>query len=377
MTSSSRLLLVGNDLQDLLSRRLDLADAARAAGYDVHIAIPPGPRLGELQARGYAVHPFPLARRSLDPLREARTFLALRRLYRHVRPDLVHHFTIKPVIYGGIAARRLGIPRVNSITGMGSAFLMTGARGRLLRSVLRPLYRAALGGPAGRTVFQNPDDRDLFVRRGLVAADRAELILGSGVDTQRFQPQAEPEGPVTVLFVGRFLKDKGAMEFVAAARLLAARGPGVRMAMAGGPDPGNPSAIDDATVEGWRKENAVEFWGWQSDMALALARCHIVCLPSYREGIPRALLEAAACGRPLVATDVPGCREVCQDGATGVLVPPRDPAALAGAIGRLAADAGLRHRLGQGARRFVEERFSSDRIHAQVLAVYDRLLAGR
>jgi glycosyltransferase involved in cell wall biosynthesis len=368
-----RLLLVGNDGEEMLHRRLGLARAAASAGYEVHLAAPPGARSADLAAAGFPFHAFPLARRSLDPRHELRTRRALRTLYARLRPALVHHFTIKPVLHGGAAARALGIPAVHSITGLGSGQLMRGAKGAILRRLLARLYRTVLRHPRSRTVFQNPDDLELFVRRGLVPPGQARLIPGSGVDAQRFRPMPEPPGVVTVLFVGRFLRDKGVVEFVEASRLLAS-GPELRIALVGAPDAGNPSSIGDADIEAWRSAGLVETWGWQADMAATFARAHVVCLPSYREGIPRVLLEAAACGRPLVATDVPGCREVCLDGVTGLLVPARDAGALAAAIRRLAGDADLRARLGDAGRRLVLQRFTQERIEAGLLGVYAELV---
>ncbi len=358
-------LLVSNDRKAFLAR-LPLIEAARRAGYRVEAALPPGPPIP-----GLVTHDWALDRRGLGPLSQWRALRQLEAMYRQLQPDLVHHFTMKPVAFGGIAARRCGIPAVHSVTGLGYVFL---GRRPVLRRVVEALLRRALR-PARAVVFQNGDDRDLFVRRRLVDPERCVLIAGSGVDLEAFQPAPEPPGVPVVAFIGRLLSDKGVHDFVAAARILRSAGTPARLVLVGGPDAGNPASVTAGRVDEWEAEGAVEAWGWSDDMAATLASCHIACLPSYREGVPRALLEAAASGRPSIATDVPGCRDAVVDGVTGLLVPVRDPARLAEGIVKLAGDAALRSRMGNAARRLAEERFGADGVHARILDVYARALA--
>jgi len=371
-----RLLLTVNDAGFFLSHRLPIALAAREAGHDVHIATAPGPAVERIVARGLPHHPVPISRSGLNPLGEFRCVAALTRLYRRLRPDIVHHVTIKPVLHGGLAARLARVPAtVSAISGLGYVFVDRARRPAPLRRAARAFYRLALRQRNGRVIFQNPDDRDAFVRGGLVQAGHAALIKGSGVDLARFAPAPEPPGEPMVVLPARMLWDKGVGEFVAAARRLRADGVKARFVLVGDTDPGNPTAIPPARLEAWRAEGAVEWWGHRDDMPAVLAGAHVVCLPSYREGLPKSLIEAAACARPMVATDVPGCREIARDGENALLVPARDDNALAMALARLIGDPALRRTLGGRGRAIAEAEFAVERVVAQTLALYDALLA--
>ncbi|MHB1261331.1 MAG: glycosyltransferase family 4 protein [Thermoplasmatota archaeon] len=361
-------LIISNDRAGFRSR-LPLVEATRAAGYRVEAVLPPGEPI-----EGLVTHDWALDRRSLNPFKEVRALRGLAALVRRLKPDLVHCFTVKAMVYGGLVARGAAVPAVHTVTGLGYAFIESGPARRLLRLALERVLRSALGR-SRRVLFQNADDRDLFVARGLVAPDRTLVVAGSGVDLQRFRPLPEPAGRVVVAFVGRLLADKGIHEFVAAARRLVGQGVPLRMVLLGDLD-ANPSSIDQAQLQAWTAEGCVEAWGWQA-MPEGLAKVHIVCLPSYREGVPRALLEAAACARPVVTTDAPGCRDAVVAGSTGLLVPVRDDAALAAAIQRLAEDAGLRRRLGLAGRRLAEERFDARVVNQQTVSAYGAALAGR
>lgn len=295
--------------------------------------------------------------------------------YRRIKPDLVHHFTLKPVVYGSLAAAGLRIPAiVNSITGLG--YLFTG-RGRSLRQkrlVARPLIRTALkAGSRRRVVFQHPADLESYAMQRLIDRADARIIPGSGVDADYFRPEPEPAEPVVVLLAGRMLWDKGVSELVEAGGLLRRQGVSVRIVLAGAPDPGNPSSVSEAQLRAWVQAGEVEWWGHQDDMHLAFGRCHIVALPSYAEGIPRVLLEAASMAKPLVASDIPGCREVVIEGRNGKLVPAGDAAALAAALQPLVADQKLRHEMGQEGRKLVLERFTDRIIVRQTIRIYDEL----
>lgn len=358
----TRVFLVSND-RAAFRGRLALVDALRAAGYDVEAVLPPGAALA-----GLRTHDWDLGRRSLGPLGELRALRALTALYRRERPDLVHHFTIKPVVYGGLAAQRVGIPAVHTLSGLGYAFI-PGARRAGLRLVVSALLRRSLGS-ARHAMFQNADDLRLFIARGLVDPAKASVVAGSGIDTGRFVPLPEPDGVPVVAFIGRWLKDKGVVEFLEAARLLREQGVAVRMRLVGGPDPGNPASLGEDDVQAMARAGLVDLRPWADDVRMELAQANAVCLPSYREGVPRVLLEAAASARAVVATDVPGNREAVVHGTTGLLAPPRDAAGLASAIGVLAADAGLRRSYGLAGRRHVEALFSHERVVGQTLAVY-------
>ena len=327
------------------------------------------------RAEGIRVLPVPVKRGRVSPLTDLRTIAALWRLYRAERPDVVHHVAMKPVLYGAIAARLTGVPAaVGALTGLGYVFSSRDIRARLLRPLLRRALRWALNGRRSICLTQNPDDAAFVAGLG-VDRRRIVVIPGSGVDTVRFAPSPEPDGPVRPTLVSRMLWDKGVGEFVEAARVARARHPALRFTLIGAPDEDNPAAVPAAKLEAWRAEGVVDWQGRRDDIPTVWKDSHIAVLPSYREGLPKTLLEAASCGRPIVAADVPGSREIARDGESALLVPPRDPAALAAAILRLADDLALRARLGAGGRRLVEREFSEESIAAATLALWRRLLA--
>ena len=352
-----------------VSHRLALAVAAQRAGYAVSVATRVRRHGEEIRAAGLRLIPFENSRSSLNPFGELWALARLILLWRRERPDVAHHVAMKPVLYGTLAARIAGTPLVvNALAGMGWLF----SSGSLAARWLKPLVRRALGWALrrGLVVVQNPDDAALVVQMG-VPARLVRRIAGSGVDLARFSPQPEPGGVPLVLLCARLLWHKGVGEFVAAARLIRQRGVEARFALAGEPDQANPSAVPQEQIERWVAEGVVEYLGWVADMPGLLARCCVVCLPSYYgEGIPRALIEAAAAGRAIVTTDMPGCREVVRSGDNGLLVPPRNAAALADALARLLADAPLRRQMGARGRRRAEEEFGAERIIAQTLALY-------
>lgn len=367
--------MVVNYAPYFVSHRLSIALAARDAGFDVHVAVPPAePAMTTMRAQpGLAVHSVPLDRTATRLLGEWRSFRALRRLYRELTPDVVHHVTVKPVLYGSLARRTTGGGAVvNAVPGLGYVFLASGWRAAVRRWFVEALYRVALSGRDTVAIFQNPDDLEQFVADGLIRRERAVLIRGSGVDLQEFPCSEEPVGDPLVVLPARMLRDKGVLEFVAAARLVRATMPTVRFALVGGGDT-NRSAIPEEVLRSWQAEGVVEWWGHRTDMPEVLRLASLVCLPSYREGVPKALLEAAATGRAIVATDVPGCREVVRQGENGLLVPPRDSAALAAALQALLRDPALRRRMGRAGRVRAEREFSTGRVIDETLAVYARL----
>ena len=372
--ASPRLLLVCNQVRDFLEYRMVLARALRADGFEVHVAAPPEPGREAIERDGMRVHLVPFRRLSARPWTEARTLAALLRLYRRLRPALVHHFGLKPTLYGATAARLAGVPAVvNTLTGMGPLFTMRTATMRALRQAAGHALRFGLRHPRTAVVVQNPDDRDLLVARGIATPEQIVLIPGSGVDLAVFRPAPEPAGPPVVLMASRLLWEKGVEEFVEAARRLRARGVSARFVLVGEPEAGHPTAVPRAALERWRDAGIVELPGWRRDVPALLAESHIVCLPSfYGEGIPRILIEAAACGRPIVTTDSPGCREAARDGRSGLLVPPRDAGALAAALAALLEDAPRRAAMG-AAGRALAARFSIERVIEANLDLHRRL----
>jgi glycosyltransferase involved in cell wall biosynthesis len=372
---STKLLFFCTEDWFVCSHWLPHVAAARDAGYEVHVLTrvrKHGQRLEEL---GLTLIPLELSRRSRNPLAELRIIADLVRIYRRVRPDLVQHIAMKPVIYGTLAAlfsRPRGI--VNYIAGLGWLFTSSSLQARLLRlplaAVLRPLLKR------GQVIVENPSDFAVIEGLGLPPA-RINRIPGAGVDMAEFLPAPEPDGVPVVAMACRMLWAKGVGEFVGAAELLKARGIAARFALIGIPDGENPSSVPEAQLEAWRDAGTVEWWGHRADMPAVFAECSLVCLPTfYGEGVPKVLIEAAAAGRPIVATQIPGCREIVHDGVNGLLVPPRNAPALADAIAKLLADRPLRLSMGRRGREIAAAGFSVERVVEGTLEVYADLLGG-
>ena len=304
------------------SHFLGRALAARRAGWRVAVMTRCEDGGAGLEALGLEVIPLPISRSGLHPLREAATLARVLRGYRRSRPDLVHHVAMKPIVYGTIAARLLGVRAiVNAPVGLGFVFTSHTARARAIRPLLSSALRALLAPPGARVVLENGDDARALVDAGWVDAAAVRLVRGAGVDVDRFAPAATPPtGHPKVVLPARMLRDKGVEEFVGAARTLQREGVDAEFLLAGGTDPDNPSAIPDSRLRAWSGEKGLRWLGHVDDMPSLLAGCAIACLPSYREGLPKALLEAAACGLPIVTTDVPGCRDVVRDGVDGLLI---------------------------------------------------------
>lgn len=353
------------------SHRLPLALAARASGFDVTVATRVREHAQQIRDAGIALEPIGLDRHSHNPLRELRSLAQIVGIYRRVRPDLAHHVAVKPVLYGSIAARLARTPAVvNAIAGQGYVVSSSDLRARLLRPAIRMAYRLLLNRRGSRLIVQNPDDVAALTDRHLVDRERVVMIRGSGVDTDQFSPVAEPEGVCLVVLPARLLRDKGVVEFVEAARLLRARGVQARFALVGEPDPGHPAEIALSEIERWQHEGVIEYWGWRDDMRAVFQQAHLVCLPSYREGMPKALIEAAACGLAIVTCDVTGCREAVRDEDNGLLVPARTIEPLAQALGRLIKEVALRRRMGARGRERALAEFSVHKVIEDTLAVY-------
>lgn len=374
VASSPRALIVVNDAAFFLSHRLPLAIGARDAGFDVHVATPRDAASSAIEAAGLGFHAIPLSRGGTSVGAELRTIAALVALYRDVRPDVVHHVTAKPILYGGIAARIARVPAVvHAVSGLGHVFISDAPKARAIRAGVKATYGVVTGHPNCAVIFQNEDDRRTFGRA--IRTERVLMTRGSGVDLKRFASAPLPSGasgaPLVVM-PSRMLWDKGVAEFVDAARALTGL---ARFALVGGVDPANPAAVPRDRIDAWVRKGIVEWWGARSDMPDVLRQASIVCLPSYREGMPKALLEAVAVGRPVVTTDVPGCRDVLTEPGEpyGLLVPAKDGAALARALGSLLRDRGALERMAEAARRAAPA-FAVERVVADTIALWRSLL---
>jgi glycosyltransferase involved in cell wall biosynthesis len=378
-----RLLFVVQEALFFTTHRLPVGLAMRDRGWEVHVAGPADPAVAaRITAAGLYFHPIPLGRGGQNPLAELRLLAALFMLYLRLRPKLLHLVSIKPVIWGGLVARLLGLPAVvHAVTGLGYLFIRAERQRGLLHRMLFRLYRFALRHRNALTIFQNPDDLAMFAQEHLVPADRWVMIRGCGVDMQVFAERSEPlidaAHPPVVMFPARLLGDKGVREFVAAAENLRMEGAEARFVLVGRRDPDNPTDIGEAQLQQWVASGVVEHWGYAEDMPAMLARAHLIVMPSYREGLPRGLIEAAAIGRAIVTADVPGCREVVRHEVNGLLVPVRDGMATAAAIRRLLDDAALRHRMAAEGRAMAVREFSVEGFVAASLATYERLLQAR
>lgn len=301
---------------------------------------------------------------------------ATKRLVERVEPDLIHSMTIKPNLYAGLATR-LGpkIPLLMSITGLGYVFLNTSVPTRLMRGMVLLLYRWVSSTERVRLLFQNADDRALFLKSGIGDQGRCIQTGGAGVDVGRFSPKPEPNGPPTVVLPSRLLWDKGIGEYAQAAEMLRTAGVSARFALVGDTDPGNPAAVPKGQIIDWHNAGVVEWWGYQKDMAHVFAQANIVCLPSYREGMPKALIEAASCGRAIVTTDVPGCREVVRHGDNGLLVPARNARALADALSTLISNPKKRSQMGMRGRELAVSELSQERSASDMLRIYQTVLS--
>lgn len=374
-----KILLFANTDWYLYNFRLSLAKKIRDLGIDVVLVSPPGDFSNHLKAEGFRWIPVPMDRRSLNPWSELKFILTLASIYKSERPDLVHHFTIKSVVYGSIAARLAGIShRVNAVTGLGHVFISKSIRASMLRPIVRLLMRFALFAPKGRLILQNKDDRDLFMENKLVDPEYIRIIRGSGVNTSKFdQPLRiyNSGGPLRVLLATRLLWEKGVGEYIEAAKLLRDELVHIEFLIAGSPDEGNPASVPSETITKWASEGIIKPLGHIDDMAGLLCDVDVVVLPSYREGTPRILLEAAASGLPLVSTDVPGCREVVESNINGLLVPAKNSKALAEAIKYLAGNSAERERMGRAGRKKILDEFDEQIVIHKTIAVYKELLS--
>lgn len=374
--NKKRLLFVVNDPGFFLSHRLAIALSAQEDGWDVHVATANGEALKVIKKHGLTHHVVNMSRSGKNPLNELVSIWCLFRLMRSIKPDIAHLITIKPVIYGGVAARIANVPGlVAAISGLGSVFTGRTVQARLLRWVVQALYRVALSHNNVKIIFQNPADESILVRLGVVKPENAVRIRGSGVAMGEYSLRSEPQGEPVVSFAARLIKEKGVVEFVEAARQLKERGIQVRFWLIGAPDPGNPGVITEQELAKWRNEGCVKLLGYRKDVPALFAQSNIVALPSYYgEGLPKVLIEAAACGRAVITTDMPGCRDAIEPNVTGLLVPVRDAKALADAIERLLNDDEMRKSMGKAGRKLAEREFGIEKVVKAHLQIYQELI---
>ncbi len=359
----------------LYNFRIEYAKFLKSQGWDVVLMSPDGEYVEKIEALGFRHIDMEFSRKGMNPAAESDAIRRIREVYEAEQPDLVHHFTIKCMIYGSLAAQKVGVKSiVNSVTGLGFVFLSDKPHVKLVRGVVKHLYKKAFKGT--QVIFENPDDRALFIEMGLVGEDNSHVILGTGIDTDAFVPVRPPDSVPLTILPARMLWDKGIGEFVDAAAAIRKEGINARFALIGKMDEGNPACIEYETLTRWQKEGNVEWWGWQDDIYTSISLADIVCLPSYREGLPKILLEAAACGRPIVTTDVPGCRETVINGVNGLLVEVKSAESLKNALVRLINDRDLRVKMGEASRNFAVTRFSNDIVNAETYKIYREALGG-
>lgn len=379
MENRPRVLILVPEDWYLWSHRRPIADAARDAGFEVLIAARYDRHEQLMRDAGFRPIPIRLTRRSLNPIRELRAIADLVKIYRRERPCLVHHVTIKPVLYGSFAAWLAGVPAVvNAIAGLGHVFVARGVKAWLRRRVVILAYRLAFRITKAHLILQNPDDLAAVLRYGIVGPQNTSLIRGAGVDLEEFRCRSEPEGSPTIMFAGRVLWNKGVGDLVAAVRMLRQKRLGCKLVVVGIPDDANPKAIPTRQLRQWEREGMMEWWGRRDDMPNVLARSHVIALPTtYGEGVPKILLEAAAVGRAIVATNVTGCREIVRHGENGLLVEPNNVRALADALEDLLRNGKRRRHMGLRGREIAVAEFSKEQVVQETMSVYRTTLAAR
>lgn len=370
-----RLLYIITEDWFFASHFLDRAVAAKSRGFDVAVVTRKRSDTSRIESLGISVFPVEFSRHGLNPFREFVTVRQIRRAIRQFEPDIIHNIALKPVVLGTLAARSCRIRNVvNAPVGMGYIFSSQDRKAKILRPFIRQIFRLFLNPTGSRVIIENHDDFDSLLASHFVRPTDLVLIKGAGVDTKIFASSPEPPEPIVISLVARMLRDKGVTEFVDAARLIATAGVDAEFRLIGDIDLGNPTTLNRSQLEEWSNQGVVIWEGQRNDISTVLSSSHIVCLPSYREGLPKSLIEALAAGRPVVTTNVPGCREVVIHEHNGLLVEPRNPRALAEALQRLIADKDLRIRFGAAGRLRAEHEFSTTRINSQTLDVYASLV---
>jgi glycosyltransferase involved in cell wall biosynthesis len=365
------LIFVANAPGFFLSHRLPIALEAQKQGFNVHVATPDGPQVETIALLGLKHHVIPFNRKGQNPFHELKTLVLLFMLFRNVKPDLVHLVTVKPILYGGLAARIAGIKAVvAAVSGMGTIFISNTLFARIRRWFILIFYKQALKQKRLMVIFQNHSDKNLLLSHHIISPKHVIVIRGSGVDLADYPAMPEPKLPAIVVMASRLLKDKGVFEFANAAKLLKSRKVNVEMRLIGDLDDGNQSSLSALDLDKLKRENNIKVLGYSNDIAQQYSEAHIVCLPSYREGLPKALIEAAACGRAVVTTDTPGCRDAIIPDQTGLLVPVKNSELLAGAIQKLIENNRLRLKMGKSGRALAEKEFAISKIVDQHLDIF-------
>ena len=370
-----RLLFIVNVDWFFVSHRLQIALEAIKQGYEVHIATTIINKLEFLESNGMIVHPLNLHRSRSGVGTIISEFVEIYSIIRLVAPDIIHLVTIKPVLFGGIAARLAGVSAVvSAVSGLGFVYVDKGLVAIVRRLAISLLYRLALRHPNQRIIFQNVDDQSQLTQLVKNSPDNSLLIHGSGVELSHYVQKPLPDGLPVVLLASRLIADKGVREFVAAAELINCSTIHARFVLVGDIDLLNPTSIQQKELDQWKINSVVELWGYCDNMAEVLASATIIVLPSsYGEGLPKILIEAAACGRAAITTDVPGCRDAIEDGVTGVLVPLGDAEALAIAISSLLDDPLRCLKMGQAGRRRAEKMFDDRQVVGEHMRIYEEL----
>ena len=360
-----------------VSHRLHLAKRAIEEGYQVALLSHYTRHKQSIESCGIEVIEWPIDRRSKNPLKEFAAIAGLVQAIRRFKPSLIHAVAMKPVVYSALACRIIGLnSRVFALAGLGYVFSSSRPMAKLIRPLLVLAFRMALVGQQSRLILQNPDDRAVLLAKNVISIDRIRLIRGAGVDISSFKPWPIPSGVPLIVLPGRLLWDKGVGVFVECARKLIDKGVKMRFALVGEPDPHNPESVSVEQLQEWVDEGIVEWWGHQDDMPDVYRQSTIVCLPStYGEGLPKSLLEAASCGRPIVTYDVPGCREAVIDNVNGYLVDSKDEVALLNALEKLLGDSELRARFGMAGRELVLEEFSQEKVATETMSVWKEVLS--
>ena len=357
------------------SHRLSLARAAKKAGFKVTIITRVKNYKDNIEDEGFNLIPIKLVRSSKNLILELWIFFEVLKIYLREKPDIVHHVALKPILYGTWAARFSRVPCVvNLFAGVTTKFHANKWKSVILQKIVDLVFRVGFLGGKAFAIFQNSFDKKSFLDKGILKEENTGLISGSGVDIFRFKITPEPLGIPLVILASRMLWDKGVGEFVKAAKILKKEKVNCRMVLVGSPDFENPDPLPKSLIEQWQSEGLVEWWKNCEEMPEVFSGSNIVCLPSYHEGCPKVLIEAAACGRAIVATDVPGCREVVSQNENGLLVPVKNPEALARSIKILVQSPEKRAQMGKRGREIAVEKFSEEKVIKQTLDIYNMLL---
>lgn len=374
--SQKRICFIVNSGAFFLSHRAVIAKELLCRGAEVHVITAPGEGVEEIRRLGMIHHSANINRSGKNIVSEIATLFTFVKLLRQIQPDLIHLVTIKPMLYGGVAAKLLGLENVvSAVSGLGHTFSANTPKTRILRAILKPLFILAFRAKNSRVIFQNTSDRDTLLDMGVISNSRVRMIKGSGVDLELYKPCERNSQEVVVVFAARLLKNKGVCEFVDAAQRIQFDNPDVRFIVVGDPDPSNPLSVSSEDIRQWQDESNVEFLGFRRDIPEIFSQADIVALPSYYgEGLPKVLIEAAACGRAIVTTDHPGCRDAVIADQTGLVVPSKNVDALVKAFLSLIESTEKRKQLGKAARRFAEKEFDVKGVVQKHVDIYSEIL---